>query len=158
MERFQRNAIEIRVLDIQECPLADISIVYAIISALKSMIKSKWTSFDNLKNIDTTSLANVLLQIIKTGEETIISYKPLLKCFGVNESISAKEIWKKIIKEATDIPERYKKTLNTILEQGSLSTRIQKAITIPDQSNIEKTYRTLCTCLEKNHLFNIINE
>src|SRR5258706_15402909 len=37
--RFDRDAIEIRVLDIQECPKADLAIAAAIVAVLRSLVE-----------------------------------------------------------------------------------------------------------------------
>ena len=42
--RFDRGAIEIRVIDIQECPAADLAIAELIVATLKAMVAGTWTS------------------------------------------------------------------------------------------------------------------
>jgi len=39
--RFERSAIEIRVLDIQECPAADLAVVAAINGALQCLVREE---------------------------------------------------------------------------------------------------------------------
>ena len=42
--RFDRGAIEIRVVDIQECPSADLAIAEMIVAALKALVAGRWVS------------------------------------------------------------------------------------------------------------------
>jgi len=43
--RFDRSTIEIRVLDVQECPAADVAIAGLVIVLLKALIEERWTDF-----------------------------------------------------------------------------------------------------------------
>ncbi|MDP3480360.1 MAG: glutamate-cysteine ligase family protein, partial [Desulfoprunum sp.] len=43
--RFDRGAIEIRILDIQECPLADCGIARLIIETLRELVEASWSDF-----------------------------------------------------------------------------------------------------------------
>ncbi len=51
--RFDRGAIEIRVLDIQECPAADIAIGSLMVSVLQSLCSERWTKFDEQSVVPT---------------------------------------------------------------------------------------------------------
>ena len=48
--RFDRGAIEIRVIDIQECPKADVAIAVLIIEALKLLVSEELVSLDDQKS------------------------------------------------------------------------------------------------------------
>lgn len=50
--RFDRNAIEIRVIDIQENPAADIAIAALIIAALRLLVSEELVSLEDQKNLD----------------------------------------------------------------------------------------------------------
>src|SRR5205085_1727369 len=58
--RFDRHAIEIRVLDVQECPLADV----AIAAAVSSVVRGVWDGEARLpqtrNTIDTAALSSIL--------------------------------------------------------------------------------------------------
>jgi gamma-glutamyl:cysteine ligase YbdK (ATP-grasp superfamily) len=49
--RFDRGAIEIRLLDVQECPAADIAICAAVTAALKAIVAERWSDLGRQKHI-----------------------------------------------------------------------------------------------------------
>ena len=80
--RFERNAIEIRLLDIQECPAADLAIAAAIIAVLKKLVREEWSDFTRQKESDEERLLPLLLQCIEAGEKTVISDPDYLALFS----------------------------------------------------------------------------
>src|SRR5690606_22256769 len=58
--RFERMAIEIRVLDVQECPAADVAYAAAIIGTLRSLCDERWASTESLERWETRRLAELL--------------------------------------------------------------------------------------------------
>ncbi len=92
--RFDRGAIEIRVLDIQECPLADLAIVHIIVSTLKALVNERWTCFEDQKKWSENYLSAILLNSIKQGSQTMISDPDFLAQFGItnHNSISIRDI------------------------------------------------------------------
>lgn len=154
--RFHRYAIEIRVLDIQECPLADISILYVIVGVLKLLMNERWVSFDHIRSLSTQHLSLLLLQIIREGEYAIIEDEPLLKAFGLSASCSARAVWNHLLNEVEDIPMVYRNTLTSILHNGTLSTRLKKMMSSDVQlSTIQSVYRKCSDCLQNNQLLTI---
>jgi glutamate---cysteine ligase / carboxylate-amine ligase len=152
--RFYRNAIEIRVLDLQECPKADIAVLKAIISVLKSLIMEKWENMQRIMDFPTDKLAEHYHAVVRNGEETIIKDPEYLALFGLKGDTSVNNIWKSIIREADDISKSHRDMLNVTLEHGTLSTRITKAYNHkPDPENIKTIYKKLIDCLEKNSSF-----
>lgn len=155
--RFDRNAIEIRIIDSQECPLADITVSAAIIEVLKAMVDERWISLEQQMDWDENRLSGIFLKTIKDGEKTIIDDKEYLRCFGINTgNCTAGEIWNLI---CADFIHRenfsvFQKPLQTILSQGTLSSRIQKALKNGcSHENLLKVYSELAGCLEKGEMF-----
>ncbi len=156
--RFERNAIEIRVIDIQETPLADIAIAAAITALLQALIQEKWASLQAQQQMPTDPLANIFLASLKTAEQTIITNKSYLALFGIEDSsMNIQQIWKYLIQETlAPNPNNslWLDPLNLILEQGPLARRILQALpNQPSQSNIHAVYSRLCDCLENGKLF-----
>jgi len=75
--RFDRNAIEIRVLDLQECPKADLAIASFIIEVLQWMIAE--LPISEMKKLHQDDLFEVLNVTIKDAEEAKINFQRLLK-------------------------------------------------------------------------------
>jgi hypothetical protein len=49
MARFDRGSIEIRVMDIQECPAADVAIQRFVIESLRLLISEKLSTYEHQK-------------------------------------------------------------------------------------------------------------
>jgi glutamate---cysteine ligase / carboxylate-amine ligase len=152
--RFMRNAIEIRVLDIQECPKADLAILKAIVLLLKALISEKWVSMENLQKFPTDGLHDIILTSINNAEDTVITDVNYLNVFGYhNTSVTGAGLWAHIL-TALDLGSEDKSVLQHILEKGTLSSRIVKALN-GDTSleNIKKIYTRLADCVTNNSLF-----
>ncbi|MBZ0326018.1 MAG: glutamate--cysteine ligase [Altibacter sp.] len=153
--RFDRNAIEIRVIDIQECPKADIAIAVLVIEVLKYFVAEKSVSLAKQKSWHEDDLFDLLNAVIKTGEETVIYNQKYLSLFGIDTTSSVQQIWETLYARVKDgISEDYQDALAIILKEGTLSTRILKALDGDySQSAIQNVYRRLGHCLSTNTLF-----
>ena len=65
------------------------------------------------------------------------------------------EVWKSLFEKVkVNLPSKYQKALKVIFENGSLSTRILKAMGDDfSEKNILKVYEELGNCLQENKLF-----
>ena len=131
--RFERNTIEIRIIDTQECPAADLAIANAVVNVLKLLIGEKWIKLDEQVEWDEERLSQIFLNVIKEGENSIIEDEEYLKVFNFkgNKKAAAGELWKHIleeIKENFKVQEDWIKNLELILKHGSLSSRIIKSL------------------------------
>lgn len=158
--RFDRGSIEIRVLDIQESPLADMAIARLIIDTLKALCNERWSSLADQKSWDENMLAQILLAVIREGEKTIINDRQYLTLFGINniQRMTVQAVWKFIF-ETLYTQEEVKgdpvlQAVGKIIKAGTLSTRIRNVL-LPDCSKKEMhgVYRELCDCLQKGTLF-----
>ena len=155
--RFDRGSIEIRIMDIQECPAADLAIISIVIELLKSLVAENFCSLQDQMNLDTLTLSHLFDKIIVTGRNTIIDYPEYLSNFGLSSAVTAGELWKHIL---TKIPahtlyeKRVHGIVDSILDQGSLAERIIKSIGQDHSPQQLKTiFRELSVCLSKNKMF-----
>ena len=153
--RFDRNAIEIRLVDIQECPKADVAICVLIIEVLKQLVNGKLSSLQMQKDWKEQDLFSILDAAIKQGEDSKITNKEYLAVFNISKSSSIQEIWKQLFELVKDdITENYKEALTVIFKHGTLSTRIENDLSNDfSEENIINTYNKLADCLETNTLF-----
>lgn len=141
--RFDRNAIEIRVLDVQETPAADIAICEAIVSVLKLMVSQRWTSYAEQQQVATEPLAQLLDATIRQAERAEVESPLILRQFGLeNTQQTAQSLWQILIDQVADQITNTE-PLRRILEQGPLARRIERALLAPpivDAATIAKTF------------------
>lgn len=153
--RFDRNAIEIRLVDIQECPKADIAICVLIIEVLKALVNEEFSTLKQQKSLDEVELFEILNLAIKEGEDSQVTNQSYLVLFGLTDHTCISDLWTYLyLHLKPKISSIHHLTIETILEKGTLSTRILRALN-KDHSytNILSTYEKLKQCLEENTIF-----
>jgi carboxylate-amine ligase len=158
--RFKRNAMEIRIADMQECPLADLSISWAIAEVLKLLVRELWMSYEEQKLWNMKHLRSIFEKTVKFGEEAVIESPRYLKVFGIKEKrAKAYEIWHYLIREVFKMNKdgthaEFHKALKVIMEKGTLSKRITKSLAkSPSHKSIHAVYSKLCECLATGNMF-----
>jgi len=147
--RFQRNAIEIRVLDVQECPGMDLAIADLVIAVLKRLTDQKWTKLEEQKSMPTDELSVQFLKSIVTADETEIVGKQYLKHFGIEaDSISVNQLWRHLADCVSDdlVDPKSSQRIEVILQKGPLARRILRAVG-GELSSLESVYHRLANCL-----------
>jgi len=155
ISRFDRNAIEIRVIDIQENPSADIAIAAFIIEVLKLLVSEELVALKDQKSWHENDLFLILDDVIKNAETTLITDKKYLAIFDIQREADVKKIWKKLYsKVGKKLSKDQQNHIEFILQNGSLSTRILKALRNDfSDRNIQKVYYELADCLQENRMF-----
>lgn len=151
--RFDRSTIEIRLLDVQECPRADIAIAQAIVFVLKCLIAK-----ESIPDISVDRLSAIFLECVRDAENAIIQDTEYLKIFGLNKPVNAKQLWEKLLEPlfASKAKElvNAKEPLLHILKHGTLATRILEAWKRNrTKRNLYEVYEELAGCLESGSLF-----
>lgn len=155
--RFDRNAIEIRVLDIQECPAADIAILELIVSVIRHFSSE---SHHNLRALSTQSLSHIFDEALLLGSQAVISDIAYLQGLGFTQKdhITGRELWRWLLdislKSVHPPGESSLQILNIILNEGNLSERIVKALGNEDGlEHISTVYKKLRDCLNDGTMF-----
>lgn len=168
--RFDRSAIEIRVVDTQECPAADLAIAAATNFAVQSLyVHPDSVPLALLQSIPTDGLVKILNDCVHYAEHAVIDDPAYLELLGYNGSrCTAKELWKNLLApllEEDKIPTNlqpspshdntaWKKPLQFILDNGPLARRILQATgTDESRAHLEVIYRELCGCLQDGRMF-----
>ena len=153
--RFDRNAIEIRIIDMQECSRADLAIAAGINGLLKAIVGEKWCAFPNQMTWQVDPLKKILYDTVRDAEGAIISDRAYLDSFGISgqNSMSAGELWSYLAGQIK-VEEELAAPFEAIVKNGSLAKRILKALAGEITSkNLRKVYRELSDCLHENRLF-----
>jgi carboxylate-amine ligase len=153
--RFDRNAIEIRIIDIQECAQADLAIAEGIRAVLKAMVEGKWSDFPSQMAWQVAPLKKILMDTVREAEGAVISDRDYLEVFGIHgqDRISAGELWRYLAGQI-EIEKELAAALGSIVRHGSLANRILNSLDGEiTMQNLRNIYRKLAGCLSENRLF-----
>jgi gamma-glutamyl:cysteine ligase YbdK (ATP-grasp superfamily) len=157
--RFDRNAIEIRVIDVQEHPSADIAIAAAAVAVLRHLMGQSSTPLESLSAFPLEPLASILDQTIRDADQAVITDAAYLEALtGATRSMSAGLLWRSLLDRAAEggnaVPGELSSALDLILRRGPLARRIlTRTGSNPTRASIADTYRELAACLEEDRLF-----
>jgi hypothetical protein len=70
--RFERNALEVRVIDAQECPHADLAVAAAATAVIRALYDDKWSSLAMQQAISTERLGKILHDCIRDADQAVI--------------------------------------------------------------------------------------
>ncbi len=150
--RFDRNTIEIRVLDIQECPKADVAIAQAIVWVLKQLIAQKWTPLSTWDHFPTEELASVFTACVEKADETLIEDEAYLRIFDLKKPLRAKDLWRYLLTDFLTAEDN--EVLDVILREGVLARRILRSYGDGSRSGIlHEIFEKLSNCLKDGVLF-----
>lgn len=154
--RFERNAIEIRLLDVQECPRADLAIIELICAVLKALVDERWCSLSEQQGWSESVLAKWLLAAIGDGDRARIDNGAYLSLFGfVGKRATMGELWQHLAGTLRpDLIASSGQPLEVILNQGPLARRIMKAMgSSASRKKLIETYACLGDCLARGEVF-----
>jgi len=153
--RFDRHAIEIRVLDIQECPLADLAIAALAGEAVRAGVDEVWQSTAAQQEWEVGPLAAILLACIRDVGAAVIDDARYLEAFGFPRGrATAAELWRHLRAELLPEAGEFAHALYVILEKGTLARRILLALDgDTSREKLAKVYQRLCDCLARGEMF-----
>lgn len=139
--RFDRGAIEIRLLDIQECPLADLAVAALVTAAVRAQVEERWAPLrapgsggTGQVDFDAKALAATLDAGIRDGDQARVEDTALRKAWGwtAGKAPFLRDLWGSLVEQLfADDPAwaEFQEPLELFLDQGCLARRIVRAAT-----------------------------
>ena len=150
--RFDRSTIEIRVVDVQECPMADLALLTVLFHAVKRFIDDP-CALGSVDLLPQHRLSSVLMDTIRYGENAIISDEKYLACLGFSEKrLRADEVWRGLIESLRQLPDSCRGILEIVLKNGTLASRMKRIAGDGARENLRELCGILCDCLEGNRM------
>ena len=144
--RFDRGAVEIRVMDSQESPQADLGAVFAVTALVKLIAEERFASIDSLKTWSAEKLRGLFFAAVKGAETASVPDPDYTALFGItgNSGVSFGGIWKRLF----ELPEFnsgvFGRYFENYLRHGSLAARFfRRAGADPDRKALESFMREL---------------
>lgn len=157
--RFERSTIEIRLLDSQECPAADLAVASLAAATLRALTAGRLSPPAAHAGWEVEPLERLLRAAVRDGEAAAIEDPGYLGMFGYpGGKATAGEIWRHL---ARTLPEgdfpgggQDRHRIEAIVEAGPLARRILRALGgSPSPGRIREVYGELCDRLAANALF-----
>ncbi len=150
--RFERMALEIRVLDVQECPAMDLAFAAVIAATLQALCAEASCDLPALQSWRTADLARYLDATIVAAEATEIHDSRYLAALGYRgSSARVVQVWGHLAEQAALaglLDSAAQRALEHYLRHGTLATRIAAAVPEePDRNDLQRVYRQLCESL-----------
>ncbi len=152
--RFDRDAIEIRVLDTQECPRADVAVAGAVTSVVRALTAEPPPG---IRVLDQRRLVHLFGEASASGERAIIDDAGYLSLFGFPEPwATVGELWRHLVNTVVagdPLYAEWEQPLALILGRGPLARRILHASgASPSRERLAAVYGRLADCLRGGEL------
>jgi gamma-glutamyl:cysteine ligase YbdK (ATP-grasp superfamily) len=158
--RFDRMALEIRLLDVQECPRADLAIAAAVSSIVRALCDPAPAHQARLRSLETRRLAQLLARTMAEADLAKVDDRGYLLALGLDGGAQvAGELWRALVDRhlaPEPVASEHLGTLEVMLEEGCLSRRILRRVgQRPARDALTSAYRELCDCLRERRLFRV---
>lgn len=167
--RFGRGSIEIRVLDIQEHPGADLALLALTVAALRLLVEETLSSVTQQKGQGSDVLVSVFQECVRKGHSALVDAPSYLEVLGFPGGRGeVREIWLHLLEEARSahlLPDPVlARAAEAMVLRGTLATQILEALGIKEHGTgtpgapmpreaLEEVYRDLASCLRDGVLF-----
>lgn len=157
--RFSRHAIEIRVMDVQECPLADVALAALVIDLVRALYEERFATLACQQAVPGAALSRILLACIEHAEQATIDEPEYLKIFGVQRAeVEAGALWWRIAERVHAKGARHHGLwtvpVELVLTRGTLARRLLDTLgTAPTRADLRKVYGDLAQCLVAGRMF-----
>jgi len=152
--RFDRGAIEVRVIDTQECPTADLAVVAAVAGLIRSLAVGRLSDRDLGADPATETLAGLLDRAVALGDQAVVTEPTVLGVLGIRaDAVPLGRLWATLLDaDPPDDPAgEWTEALQTILREGPLARRmLALAGSTPARTDLRRVAETMCGCLLEN--------
>jgi hypothetical protein len=152
--RFDRGAIELRLMDIQEHPAQDLARVALVTQVVEALAKERYCPLDKLKEPNEDELLTILLRTTRDASQALLEEPTLLALFGVEEPLLARALWERLALQTLEEGGFAHTALSRYFAEGTLAERLDArfghpAIGTPLEPDLLKMLlRELADCLD----------
>ncbi len=161
--RFDRGSIEIRLLDLQECPAADLAIGRTVVALLRELVAETHLSLAEQQPVTVDELAPIFNACVEQGDGATITSPVVQRAFTGRaegtDALTAHDLWRSAIERldpAAHATAAEQTALRVWTEQGTLARRMVAAwggAPAPDAAAREALYRALAAGASGNVIF-----
>lgn len=146
--RFDRGAIEIRVIDTQEHPGADLALLGLVVHALRELVEQRITGLDEQERWHEAELERQLVACVEDGDRAPVVLEGFASVWG-SDATTAGGVWRDVAERLpTDSP--WRTHVEVVLEEGPLARRLARALRTESALVV---HRRLADCLAEGRAF-----
>lgn len=154
--RFDRGSIEIRLMDVQEHPGADVAVCAAVTAVLKAIVDQPTDA--SLQAMTAADLRAIFDDVCIHAENTIIDNPVYLNALGLPETaLRAGDVWASLLQRVSQDPDSMvtmDAPISMIQRHGTLASRIIAALGPSwSREDLHGVYDQLADCLERGEPF-----
>jgi gamma-glutamyl:cysteine ligase YbdK (ATP-grasp superfamily) len=166
--RFGRGSIELRVMDVQEAPVADLAMAELASGAVRLLVEEELSSRSLQEGLGVSDLAPVFLHSLKEGERFVVDHPRYLEALGFpGRRASVQDLWWHLLETVAGhdllLGEASQSTLEGLLKRGPLAREILRALdlsqsgsaTPPSREALREVYGALALCLREGVTFHV---
>jgi gamma-glutamyl:cysteine ligase YbdK (ATP-grasp superfamily) len=157
--RFDRGALEVRLLDAQECPRADLAVAALVVAAVRALVEERFADRATQAGWPTEYLAALLDACTRDADGAVVHDAAYLCALGFPRAgpCTARELWEHLLERTLAREpgfDEWAPALATILREGCLARRILAALGGDlRRERLAEVYGELCRCLAGGELF-----
>ncbi|MFA5256785.1 MAG: glutamate-cysteine ligase family protein [Opitutales bacterium] len=154
--RFCRDTIEIRVLDLQECPRADLAIVQCAASVIKALVEGRASPLELQDAAGQKELEQAFASCMREASGAMIDAPSMFAALGLSGlgPMRAREIWAQLLERFAPADAPWREAIEYIIRKGTLAERIRAAAgPEPTPQKLRGVYMRLADCLSDGTLF-----
>jgi hypothetical protein len=150
--RFERQTIEIRIIDIQECPAADLAIAEAVLGLVRRLYESD-AALEAGQALSTEALSRQLFAAAREGSRVAYDYEDWQSLLTTRSVPDGRALWLELLPDL-DVSGAAAGTLSAMLERRTLAESLRERLgEHPARAALVDCYRELAECLDRNRLF-----
>jgi gamma-glutamyl:cysteine ligase YbdK (ATP-grasp superfamily) len=158
--RFDRGAIEIRVLDTGECPRVDVAIAAGAIALVSALTCDELASQAAQRGFGERRLAAIFLDAVREGDRAVVRDAEYLEALGSKRGaeLPMGGLWQELLAGplAGLLAPEHLRLLDAIAERGCLANRLRARLgTDPELAELRAVYRELCEALARGVPFDL---
>ena len=143
--KFDVQAIEIRLMDIQESPYMDFCLITLIVELVRTITLSN-EKLDLVEDLSDSELRLIYDEAKQRSPSKI--FKEYFEIFDIRDATNLREFIQMLIQSNLQkVPKQYHEGLTTIQRKGNLAERLT------DSGLSQKTYEKVIECLMENSIF-----
>lgn len=158
--RFDRMALEIRLLDVQECCRSDLAIAALVRAAIRALVEERWSPLAEQQAQGTEELGALLARCIDAADATPVTDPAMLRQLGWTTPgpAPAGDVWRRLaeelLRDGEALPAELGPALDVVLHEGPLARRILEATgPAPTRGALRETWARLADCLREGTPF-----